>query len=570
MTRESLDNDESERVIVYRVRPDEREKPILASPLYPHQIIQFSIVACIVIGVVIGFAAWLPPPLHEPANEFLTPKFLLPDWYFLWIYGVLKWVGWVYSVFNINTTIGFLSAKVVGVLLSLFVVGILFIVPFIDPGPTARFTTRRKKSSLGVAVVFFFVFMSIYGINEIISEAISMDIESTRAYLGVLALGAPAALGLITYAGLGRFQSGYEYQLNRCYQCEKCSEVCPITAIGEIQNLNLVNDTHLNITDDTWTCLTCGQCSANCPQGLNYEDYILSLRQGEACDLVAHKDAFTELTEIMTQIDLSEKETSQESDYWYFPGCLEHLAAYMEVGDPFTDIEKASMRLLKEAGINPIKLDLKCCGHDQLWQGKREIFESLRDYNTRRIEEYGVKTLVVSCAECFRTFNKNYDLDGVKVVHISDVLSRNMDRLQSAYRKNREPLLVTSHDACRLRQMEIYDEPRMLLRQVDGVELLEMEHSREDARCCGVAAMMNCNDVRMGLVTDRLEQARDTGAKYLVTTCPKCLAHFECMKRAWSEQGEMGRYDLEIMDLSVFLAKNLKDGFEPSQEVVSV
>jgi Fe-S oxidoreductase len=228
------------------------------------------------------------------------------------------------------------------------------------------------------------------------------------------------------------------------------------------------------------------------------------------------------------------------------------------------------MRLLEEAGVSPIKLDLKCCGHDQLWQGKREIFESLRDYNTRRIGEYGVKTLVVSCAECFRTFNKNYDLDGVKVVHISEVLSRNMDRLQSAYGKNREPLLVTSHDACRLRQMEIYDEPRMLLRQVDGVELLEMEHSREDARCCGVAAMMNCNDVRMGLVTDRLEQARDTGAKYLVTTCPKCLAHFECMKRAWGEQGETGRYDLEIMDLTVFLAKNLEEGFEPSQEVVSV
>jgi quinol-cytochrome oxidoreductase complex cytochrome b subunit len=190
MTRESLDNEESEKVIVYRVRPDDREKPIFASPLFPHQIIQFSIVSCVLIGVVIALAAWLPPPLHEPANEFLTPQFLLPDWFFLWVYGVLKWVGWVYSVFDIQTSLSLLSAKVVGVLLSLFVVGLLFIVPFIDPGPMARFTTRRKKSSLGVAVVFFFVFMSVYGLNEIISHDLSIDIESTRAFLGVLALGA--------------------------------------------------------------------------------------------------------------------------------------------------------------------------------------------------------------------------------------------------------------------------------------------------------------------------------------------------------------------------------------------
>ena len=97
---------------------------------------------------------------------------------------------------------------------------------------------------------------------------------------------------------------------------------------------------------------------------------------------------------------------------------------------------------------------------------------------------------------------------------------------------------------------------------VDGVELLEMEHSREDARCCGIAAMMNCNDVRMGLVTDRLEQARDTGAKYLVTTCPKCLAHFECMKRAWSEQGEMGRYEDNVTGMeSVLDSVATCDGF---------
>jgi hypothetical protein len=37
------------------------------------------------------------------------------------------------------------------------------------------------------------------------------------------------------------------------------------------------------------------------------------------------------------------------------------------------------------------------------------------------------------------------------------------------------------------------------------------------------------------------------------------------MKRAWGERDDKGRYDLEIMDLSVFLANNLENGFEQAK-----
>ena len=45
-----------------------------------------------------------------------------------------------------------------------------------------------------------------------------------------------------------------------------------------------------------------------------------------------------------------------------------------------------------------------------------------------------------------------------------------------------EDVTVTYHDPCRLgRQMNIYDEPRDLVKAVDGVDLWEMEHTGEDA-----------------------------------------------------------------------------------------
>ena len=58
---------------------------------------------------------------------------------------------------------------------------------------------------------------------------------------------------------------------------------------------------------------------------------------------------------------------------------------------------------------------LKCCGHDQKWQGLTEVFEKLKAYNQKKIEASGIDTLVSSCAECFRTFARDYELEGVKV-----------------------------------------------------------------------------------------------------------------------------------------------------------
>ena len=64
--------------------------------------------------------------------------------------------------------------------------------------------------------------------------------------------------------------------------------------------------------------------------------------------------------------------------------------------------------------------------------------------------------------------------------------------------------------------------------------------------------MMNCNDRSKALRKARLDEAKDTGADVLITTCPKCLAHLTCMK---TEQESVENYEFEIKDLTVFLAE---------------
>ena len=68
---------------------------------------------------------------------------------------------------------------------------------------------------------------------------------------------------------------------------------------------------------------------------------------------------------------------------------------------------------------------LKCCGHDQKWQGMTEVFEKLKAYNQKKLGESGIDTLVTSCAECFRTFAMDYELEEMKVMHTTEYLIEN-------------------------------------------------------------------------------------------------------------------------------------------------
>lgn len=318
-------------------------------------------------------------------------------------------------------------------------------------------------------------------------------------------------------------------------------------------------------SDDIWNCLTCNLCYDGCPQGVNYPEFVRDERENkEDADLV-HKGVFTQLSGMMADLDNSTttlKETgNNDSKVGYYPGCLDFQDMFFNVDVDFGKIADASMELLTDMGLDPKLLQMKCCGHDQLWQGDKTTFEKLKEHNTRLIKESGIKTLVTSCAECYRTLSQDYDLP-VKVVHISQLLSdansdtninttTNTNTTTDTSAATDSSVHVTYHDACRLgRHMGEYDAPRDALKN-SGARITEMKHNRKDAWCCGVSSMMNCNDKTKALRKARLDEAKATGAKVLITTCPKCLAHLTCMK---NEQESVEHYEFEIKDLTVFLA----------------
>tara|TARA_B100000941_G_scaffold222612_1_gene164882 strand:- start:180 stop:629 length:450 start_codon:yes stop_codon:yes gene_type:complete len=146
----------------------------------------------------------------------------------------------------------------------------------------------------------------------------------------------------------------------------------------------------------------------------------------------------------------------------------------------------------------------------------------------------------------------DYELDEMKVMHTTEFL---VEKGFDMSLKTDDEVTVTYHDPCRLgRQMNIYDEPRDLVNSVDGVSMVEMEHTGEDALCCGVSSMMSCNENSRALRVQRFDEVRATGADIMLTTCPKCVAHFECLKF----EGDP-RYDFEILDVVSFLARQIDE-----------
>lgn len=298
-------------------------------------------------------------------------------------------------------------------------------------------------------------------------------------------------------------------------------------------------------TKDIWTCLTCGLCPIECPQQVDFLSFIKEERAGKEPLEIAHLGVFTELAELSSKLNGSNIEKS-DSKYGYFPGCVDSLGLFLhDVKTDFGELTTSSLKLLDKLGIKPKVLRMKCCGHDVLWQGKKDVFEKLKNYNTKYIKQSNIETLITSCAECYRTFSKDYEL-GIKVVHISELL----DKLGLKINED-----ITYHDPCRLgRHMGMYEAPRRAL-AANGITIKEMEHSKEKALCCGVSSFMNCNEQTKALRIARMDEAEATGVKTLITTCPKCLAHFNCLK---NEKDAVKNYKFDVVDLSVFLARNLE------------
>ena len=86
---------------------------------------------------------------------------------------------------------------------------------------------------------------------------------------------------------------------------------------------------------------------------------------------------------------------------------------------------------------------------------------------------------------------------------------------------------VTYHDACAaLREYGIREEPRKLLNHVKGLEIIEMKDSDV---CCGFGGTFSVKNepISTAMAQQKVENALQTGAEYIVSTEASCLLHID-------------------------------------------
>ena len=73
--------------------------------------------------------------------------------------------------------------------------------------------------------------------------------------------------------------------LSACYQCEKCTNGCPVAYAMDIVPHKLIRSVHMGLKDDVlnsdtiWICSSCETCTTRCPNGIDIAHVMDTLRQ---------------------------------------------------------------------------------------------------------------------------------------------------------------------------------------------------------------------------------------------------------------------------------------------------
>jgi len=344
-----------------------------------------------------------------------------------------------------------------------------------------------------------------------------------------------------------------------CIQCGYCNAVCPTyeefkwesaSPRGKIYFLKrFLSQTIIErlfskkeeykrgFVKSLYICAGCGACNKICPVRIDLSHRWEELKEWLFFEGYAPMENHRPLRERVKAVMNPYNEPVPNREDWlpkevklsikpeilYFVGCTESYRRQ--------EIAQATAKILKKANVEFTILGTneRCCGSPLLRTGQTDIVkEELMPQNIENMEKVGVDEIVTACSGCFQTLTNDYPrVVGplpFKVLHISQYVERLLDEGRLEF-KNKLERKVTYHDPCHLgRHVGVFEEPRRVLESIPGVQLIEMPRNRIGSRCCGAGGGFKIafNDKATTIASKRVNEAIDTGAECIITTCPFC------------------------------------------------
>jgi len=380
-----------------------------------------------------------------------------------------------------------------------------------------------------------------------------------------------------------------------CTRCGECTTTCPTG--GEAQDVELVTprgkilrlrefyksqygmrakllgpkeiseERLKELASRAYECTICGQCKTVCPAHLDTIEMWENMREFLVANGLAPLPAHEQIVKSIENYDNPwmqprtqrsrwskriEKEvkikdaTKEKCEVLFFVGCT---AAY----DPnIREMAIDTARVLARAGVDfgTLGNEEGCCGSTLLRTGLLGSARGLARKNIERFEKASPSVIVTSCAGCYKTIRQDYPKVGkvnARVVHVAQFVNELLEGGKLKLDKRVEGV-VTFHDPCHLgRHNKLYDEPRKILEAIPGLKVVEMERTREEARCCGAGGGVKTAfpELAQKISSLRVEDAERTGADFLTTSCPFC---YQSLKASIEARGSRLKM-VDIMEL---------------------
>ena len=193
------------------------------------------------------------------------------------------------------------------------------------------------------------------------------------------------------------------------------------------------------------------------------------------------------------------------------------------------------IKVLEKAGCTvSYNIEQTCCGHAAFnagnWNDAKEVGEKL-------LREVSNNMMVCPGATCVGMIRNSYDL-----LFQNSSFHNKYRQLQKRTFELSEFLVdvlkvtdlgsilfgkATFHDCCHaINDCKIKSQPRELLKNVKGLELVEM---KDCETCCGFGTTFSVRheSASIAMAEQKVENAMATGAEYLISTDYSCLLHMD-------------------------------------------
>jgi hypothetical protein len=206
-----------------------------------------------------------------------------------------------------------------------------------------------------------------------------------------------------------------------------------------------------------------------------------------------------------------------------------------------------------KVGLGYLAEEEPCCAAPLYFSGFQQDFADRASSTQRTVNGRGVKkfiSMVPSCTytlrELFPRFLNEWE---VEVRHFLEVVCEEIKKGKK-FRLPQE-IKVTYHDPCVLsRYLGITEEPREILRAIEGVEFIDVERNKEAwSTCCGGGGGFEVifPEISHILAVKRVRELLKTDASVIVTSCPGCLVQLREGVKALKTQR------VEVMDMAQLL-----------------